>query len=332
MDVDDAREIFFCTYCGTKHIINNEGPPAKGIDELIKDGETLLKLNKTDDAYKKFIAAIDMDPVSIRAWLGRAQTCGKEYVSENFRTAYMLAKEAADGIQMENVAAKWCEFIATYEWDKLGMGRDGGYSGAFAKYDLSKDYEETCAHLGEEIAREMVVTKLIGHIKAKVSRGVKLERISDYEYKSYYDVFHNKMVFEFLDRLEKNYVIRQMICEGNLIEEYIREQKDMYPLMARNGELKFSNGERRAETIFSVAKHLCYQDWDTIDDYNKRQLFSNYEIQQRDGVKEKAEEISHGYKYTAEELAEKRAEHYGKTEEITPKKKGFWSKLKGNNR
>jgi len=113
-EVDDSREVVFCSNCGTKHVIKDEivnnttinnttqnitkqfyGTHAtdyKDADELIADGEMFLEMNKTDNAREKFKKAIDLSPKNAKAWLGYAQTLNKypDDMYEAFETAYKL--------------------------------------------------------------------------------------------------------------------------------------------------------------------------------------------------------------------------------------------------
>jgi tetratricopeptide (TPR) repeat protein len=92
-------------FCGTKHVIkeeivnnttiNNYGPSAKNVNELVADGEALLNLKQAEKAHAKFKYAVDTAPTDFRAWFGyaRALALHRTEPNQTFETAYKLANE-----------------------------------------------------------------------------------------------------------------------------------------------------------------------------------------------------------------------------------------------
>jgi len=129
MELEGSREVAFCSFCGTKHIIRDDiinntvinnttqniikhfhGARAadyKDTDELVVDGETLLNLGQIEKAYEKFKKAIDEDPKNVNAWLGYASASARSsspIINQATIPAYGTAyKLAGGGDQKESI-------------------------------------------------------------------------------------------------------------------------------------------------------------------------------------------------------------------------------------
>jgi hypothetical protein len=143
MELEDSREVAFCQFCGTKHVIkdeiinntviNNYGAQGKGINELVADGEVLLGLNQHAKAYSKFKTAIDADPKDQRAWLGYAESSRmskdpdiKAESLSAYETSYILATENAK----EDACRKWIGYICT-----ISANSDDHFKNAYSAVD-----------------------------------------------------------------------------------------------------------------------------------------------------------------------------------------------------
>jgi hypothetical protein len=120
MELDDSREICFCSYCGTKHIIkdeivnntviNNYGRSSKGVDELIADGNVLLGVGRDSEALIKFQKATDAAPGDHRGWLGYARV--QAHMGSDSDTPYETAYKLANEKEKETVVSEWIGSMA----------------------------------------------------------------------------------------------------------------------------------------------------------------------------------------------------------------------------
>jgi len=114
--IDDSQEYGVCTSCKTKILIKPDtivqnfeklekhvyGHEGKDVDELVADGNNLLKLGDEKKANVKFAQAITVSPSSWNAWLGYAKTGGDRtgYIScvPAFRKANSAAADDAQAL------------------------------------------------------------------------------------------------------------------------------------------------------------------------------------------------------------------------------------------
>ena len=203
MDLDDTREVCFCQFCGTKHIIkdevtnvnnttiNNYGQSAKGADELIADGNIFLELGQLSDAGSKFAKAVNDAPGNFRAWLGHARvlTASRNESYTQFETAYKFAKEQ----EKEIVINEWLSCIALK--DEEGC---------------RKTYERLIKTYGESL-KEKAYSIWTGEIKKDIADGK--EFTADYYwfnrriYYAPYSLLKIETVFDALDDAEKEYLL-----------------------------------------------------------------------------------------------------------------------------
>ena len=99
--LDNACEFGFCIYCGTKILIKNDVInnyyefKGKSAEELVEDGNKLLKLGDEDKANGKFAEAIEVSPKNWEAWFGYAQTGGDGECYLSCVPAYVTAYDLA---------------------------------------------------------------------------------------------------------------------------------------------------------------------------------------------------------------------------------------------
>ena len=134
MELDDSRDTAFCGFCGTKHLIKEEvinnttihnttqnivknfhgnvSADYKDADELVTDGQTLMKLGQLDKAYEKFKKAISDDPKNANAWLGYAESSGASPdpdISKGSFTAFRTAYELSSAADRDAVLKIWMD-------------------------------------------------------------------------------------------------------------------------------------------------------------------------------------------------------------------------------
>jgi hypothetical protein len=163
MDLDDSREICFCSFCGTKHIIkdeivnnttiNNYNQVGKGVDELIADGEALLELGQIRRSQDKFKEAANTAPRNFAAWFGyaRAFAAGKGESETIFETAYKLAS----GPEKEMLIKEWIIDI-----------------GAKNEVSCRNSYEFICKVCGPDI-KEKIRSILADEFRKNIAEGKK---------------------------------------------------------------------------------------------------------------------------------------------------------------
>jgi tetratricopeptide (TPR) repeat protein len=201
MDLDDTREVCFCQFCGTKHIIkdeivnnttiNNYGQSAKGADELIADGNIFLELGQLSDAGSKFMKAINDAPSNFRAWLGHARvlTVGRHESDTQFETAYKLAKEQ----EKEIVLDEWLRCITLKDEERC-----------------RKTYERLIKTYGESL-KEKAYSIWTEEVKKDIADGKKFTAdFYWFNYRTYYapyTLFKIETVFDALDDAEREYLL-----------------------------------------------------------------------------------------------------------------------------
>jgi tetratricopeptide (TPR) repeat protein len=244
MDLDDSREVCFCSFCGTKHVIkdeiinntvvNNYGQPAKSAEELVADGEALLRLNQIEKAFIKFRNAIDAAPNNFRAWFGYARTLTLRKTESDpaYETAYRLANEQ----EIEVLINEWIRDI-----------------GAKNDVHIRKSYDFLCRICGDGV-KDTVCEIWAGQIKKDIAERKKFVyafdntssfsssdddgavqfRFSpsssrsafssfpfggglptDIGYHNSYGLFRIEQAFDLLDTGEKEYIISEMKEEAN---------------------------------------------------------------------------------------------------------------------
>ncbi|MDR2865828.1 MAG: hypothetical protein LBV13_00255 [Methanomassiliicoccaceae archaeon] len=119
MELDDSRDVAFCTFCGTKHVIKDEivnitqniyhGASGEDITKLLTDAKTLVDLEQFEKAFIKYKKAVDTDPANPGAWLGYAITTRKGDQHKAFESAYRLAS----GGQKNTVFSSWLSAAAS---------------------------------------------------------------------------------------------------------------------------------------------------------------------------------------------------------------------------
>ena len=137
--VDDTHEFGVCEYCKSNVLIKSDiiqnvqnieklekhvyGVEGKDVDELIADGNKLLKLGDEENANAKFKQAIDVAPKSWEAWLGYATTGGDNSTPLSCVPAYR---------NTYNLAADELQQIETFS-DMVGYLPDRGIADAFIR-------------------------------------------------------------------------------------------------------------------------------------------------------------------------------------------------------
>ena len=127
MELEDSREVAFCSFCGTKHVVKNDiinnttinnttqnivknfhgnvSADYKDVDELLVDAHALAELGHDNKAVEKYQKILDMDPKNAKAWFGYAKITRDQNA---FRSAYMLN---ADKQFRNSVISIWSQYM-----------------------------------------------------------------------------------------------------------------------------------------------------------------------------------------------------------------------------